>query len=118
MPHIKLKKFDCAINAYKITSKPQGWKLYCDEIEVQKTHSNHRKLDSEAALSHRARGRAVDGLRTQAWPLRASRRNHDPGRLPPRPASLGGLRPAMAKHVWVDREWHLGSLAYALDESV
>src|SRR5262249_39571005 len=39
-----------------LTSKPQGWELYCDEIEVQKTHSNHRKLDSQTALSHRARG--------------------------------------------------------------
>jgi hypothetical protein len=24
----------------------------------------------------------------------------------------------MAKHVWVDREWHLGGLADALDEAV
>jgi hypothetical protein len=24
----------------------------------------------------------------------------------------------MAKHVWVDREWHLGGLAEALDEPV
>jgi hypothetical protein len=24
----------------------------------------------------------------------------------------------MAKHVWVDREWHLGGLAEALDEAV
>ena len=24
----------------------------------------------------------------------------------------------MAKHVWVDREWHLGRLAEALDEAV
>src|SRR5215831_18650951 len=44
--------YDCAINVYKITSKPQGWQLYCDEIEVQKTHSNHRKLDSQATLPH------------------------------------------------------------------
>src|SRR5262249_31169083 len=29
-------------------------------------------------------------------PLRASGRDHDPGRLSARPASLGGLRPAMA----------------------
>src|SRR5262249_28033062 len=54
------------------------------------------KLDSQTALFHRARGRAADGLRTPVRPLRASRRNHDPGRLPPRPAGLGGLRPAMA----------------------
>src|SRR5260370_31580453 len=70
--------------------------LYCDEIEVQKTHTNHRKLDSQATLSHRARGRAADGLRSEAWPLRPSRRNNDPGRLSARSAGLGGLRPAMA----------------------
>ena len=40
--------------------------------------------------------RAADGLCPQAGPLRATRRNHDPCRLSPRSASLGGLRPAMA----------------------
>src|SRR5262249_42357679 len=34
-------------------------------------------------------------------------------------AIIGELEPTgMAKHVWVDREWHLGSLADALDEAV
>ena len=34
-------------------------------------------------------------------------------------AVVGELEPAgMAKHVWVDREWHLGGLADALDEAV
>jgi hypothetical protein len=34
-------------------------------------------------------------------------------------AIVGELEPAgMAKHVWVDREWHLGGLAEALDEAV
>src|SRR5262245_3850654 len=34
-------------------------------------------------------------------------------------AVVGQLEPAgMAKHVWVDREWHLGGLAEALDEPV
>jgi len=34
-------------------------------------------------------------------------------------AIIGELEPAgMAKHVWVDREWHLGGLANALDEAV
>jgi hypothetical protein len=34
-------------------------------------------------------------------------------------AIVGELKPAsMAKHVWVDREWHLGSLSDALDEAV
>jgi hypothetical protein len=32
---------------------------------------------------------------------------------------VGELEPAgMTKHVWVDREWHLGGLADALDEAV
>ena len=32
---------------------------------------------------------------------------------------IGQLEPTgMAKHVWVDREWHLGGLADALDEAV
>src|SRR6516162_8626555 len=70
--------------------------IYRDETEIQKTHAKHRKLDSQATLSHRARGRAADGLRPQVRPLRASRRDHDPGRLSPRSAGLGGLRPAMA----------------------
>ena len=34
-------------------------------------------------------------------------------------AIIGQLEPAgMAQHVWVDREWHLGGLAEALDEPV
>ena len=34
-------------------------------------------------------------------------------------AIIGQLKPAgMAKHVWVDREWHLGGLADALNEAV
>ena len=34
-------------------------------------------------------------------------------------AIVGQLKPAgMAKHVWVDREWHLGGLPEALDEPV
>jgi hypothetical protein len=32
---------------------------------------------------------------------------------------IGELEPAgVAKHVWVDREWHLGGLPEALDEPV
>jgi hypothetical protein len=34
-------------------------------------------------------------------------------------AIVGELEPTgMAKHVWVDREWHVGSLADALDGAV
>src|SRR5262245_1251830 len=78
------------------TVGPRAGKIYPHEIDIQKTHTKHRKLDSQAALSHRARGRAPDGLRAQVRPLWASRRDHDPGRLSPRSAGLGGLRPAMA----------------------
>src|SRR5262249_26214946 len=71
-------------------------KVYPHEIGIQETCTNHRKLDSQATLSHRARGRAADGLRSQVWSLWPSRRDNDPGRLSARPASLGGLRPTMA----------------------
>src|SRR5262245_33902238 len=89
-------RFDCSINAYKLNSLATAGKVYPHEIDIQETHTKHRKLDSKAPLSHRARGRAADGLRAQVRPLWASRRDHDPGRLSPRPAGLGGLRPAMA----------------------
>src|SRR5262249_54968563 len=58
-------------------------------------HINFLSIPTATALSHRARGRAADGLRTQAWPLRESRRDHDAGRLSPRSAGIGGLRPSM-----------------------
>src|SRR6516225_5205091 len=88
--------YDCAKKTYNIYGSRRALKVYPHEIDIQETHTNHRKLDSQATLSHRARGRAADGLRPQAWPLWASRRDHDPGRLSPRSAGLGGLRPAMA----------------------
>src|SRR5262249_4898874 len=38
---------------------------------------------------------------------------------PPVVAIVGQLKPAgMAKHVWVDREWHLGGLPDTLDEAM
>ena len=34
-------------------------------------------------------------------------------------AIVGQLKPAgMAKHVWMDREWHLGGLTDTLDEAM
>src|SRR5262245_61719216 len=89
-------RFDCSINAYILYSRRLEGKVYPHEIDIQETDPNHRKLDSQAALPHPTRDRAADGLRPQAWPLWASRRDHDPGGLPPWPAGLGGLRPAMA----------------------
>src|SRR5438034_5152966 len=71
-------------------------KGYPHEIDIQETHPKHRKLDSQAALPHPTRDRTADGLRPKAWPLRASRCDHDPGRLPPWSAGLRGVRPAMA----------------------
>src|SRR6516165_5176069 len=87
---------DCSIKVYKLNSRQPAGKVYPHEIGIQKTHTKHRKLDSQTALSHRARGRATDGPCPQAWPLRASRRDHDPGGLPPRSTGLRGVRPAMA----------------------
>src|SRR6516164_1340432 len=89
-------RFDCSIKAYKLVTRPRGGTFYPDEIDIQERHTKHRKLDSQAALPHPTRDRAADGLRPKAWPLRASGCDHDPGGLPPRPAGLGGLRPAMA----------------------
>src|SRR6516162_3162582 len=87
---------DCSIKAYNIYSKTRAGKVYPHEIDIQETHPKHRKLDSQAALSHRARDRAADGLRPKAWPLWASRRDHYPGGLSTRSAGLRGVRPAMA----------------------
>src|SRR5262245_59444703 len=64
----------CEINVYKLSSRDRA---RTHEIGIQKAHTKHRKLDSQATLSHRARGRAADGLRSQ------------------RPTMIG-LRPAMA----------------------
>src|SRR5262245_35412757 len=89
-------RFDCSINVYKLVTRPRGGTFYPDEIDIQETHTKHRKLDSQATLSHRARGRAADGLRAQVRPLWASRRDHDPGGLSTRSAGLRGVRPAMA----------------------
>src|SRR6516225_1143748 len=88
--------YDCAKKTYKLVTRCREGTFYPDEIEIQEAHSKRRKLDSQAALPHPTRDRAADGLRPKAWSLRASRRDHDPGRLSPRSAGLGGLRPAMA----------------------
>src|SRR5262245_40939277 len=98
-PHSSLRswwRLDCSIKVYKLATRCRKGTFYPDEIEIQEAHSKHRKLDSQTTLSHRARNRAADGLRPQAWPLRASGCDHDPGGLPPWPAGLRGLRPAMA----------------------
>src|SRR6516165_4353661 len=77
---------DCAINVFIPYSRRRTGKVYPHEIDIQETHPKHRKLDSQTTLSHRARGRAPDGLRPKAWPLWASGCDHDPGGLPPRSA--------------------------------
>src|SRR6516225_8706209 len=87
---------DCARNAYNIYSRRREGEVYPHEIDIQETHPKHRKLDSEAVVPHTARDRAAHGLRPKAWPLRASGCDHDPGRLPPWPAGLRGVRPPMA----------------------
>ena len=55
---------------HSLVTRPQGGVFYRAEIDIQETHAKHRKLESEMARSHRARGRATDGLCPQAWPLR------------------------------------------------
>src|SRR5499427_1289459 len=51
-----------------IYSRTRAGRVYPHETDIQETHSNHRKLDSQATISHRARGRAPDGLRAQVRP--------------------------------------------------
>src|SRR5262249_11671962 len=87
---------DCLINVHNMYSRRRAGKVYPYEIGIQETRTNHRKFDSQTALSHRARGRAADGRRSQVWSLRPSRRDNDPGRLSARFAGVRGLRPAMA----------------------
>src|SRR5215831_15067572 len=62
-------RFDCSIKVYNLYSRIRAGEVYPHEIDIQETHTKHRKLDSQATLSHRARGRAADGLRPKAWPL-------------------------------------------------
>ena len=69
-----LPKYSFPRTVQEINSRPSAGKVYPHEIDIQETHPKHRKLDSQAALSHRARGRAADGLRTQVWSLWPSRR--------------------------------------------
>src|SRR5215831_324717 len=88
--------YDCAKKEYNLYSRRRAGRVYPHEIDIQETHPKHRKLDSQATIPHPTRDRAADGLRPKAWPLRASGCDHDPGRLPPWPAGVGGLRPAMA----------------------
>src|SRR5262249_13108816 len=93
---LSASRFDCARKAYNLVTRRREGTFYPDEIEIQEAHSKHRRLDSQAALPPPTRDRAADRLRPKTWPLWASRRDHDPGRLSPRSAGLGGLRPAMA----------------------
>src|SRR5262245_59973967 len=60
-PHFSL---DCTRKGHKLNSRCLALKVYPHEIDIQETQANDRKLDSQATLSHRARGRAVDGLRS------------------------------------------------------
>ena len=67
---------NCAKEVYNLYSRRRAGKVYPHEIDIQETHPKHRKLDSRATLSHRARGRAADGLCPQVWPLRAVAYRH------------------------------------------
>src|SRR6516162_8768547 len=50
--------YDCAKKAYKLYSRRCEGEVYPHEIGTQKTHTKHRKLDSQAALPHPTRDRA------------------------------------------------------------
>src|SRR5262249_38923329 len=58
--------------------------------------SHCKFLSSHPRVPDDGRDRAVDGGSQEIEPLRPSGRDHDPDRLPPWPAGVGGLRPAMA----------------------
>src|SRR6516165_7802098 len=62
-------RLDYSINAFKLNSRQPAGKVYPREINIKETHTKHHKLDSQATLSHRARGRPADGLRAQVRPL-------------------------------------------------
>src|SRR4029453_13366931 len=49
--------YGCAKKEHKLNSRWLEGKVYPHEIDIQETQPKHRKLDSQAALSHRARGR-------------------------------------------------------------
>ena len=38
--------FDCARNVYKLVTPTRAGQIYGDEIDIQETHTKHRKLDS------------------------------------------------------------------------
>ena len=63
------------LQAHKLVTQCTAEASYYDEISIQEPRTNHRKLDSQT-VSHRARGRAADGLRSQLWSLRPPGRLH------------------------------------------
>ena len=46
---------DCLRIGYKLNSLAAAGKVYPHEIDIQETHTKHRKLDSQATLSHPTR---------------------------------------------------------------
>src|SRR5262245_31291167 len=70
---------------------PEETKVHRRGLMLVKSTSKKR-TPSIVKLTVKRRYRTADGLRPQAWPLRASRRDHDPGRLRPWPAGLRGLQ--------------------------
>src|SRR6516165_1661387 len=51
-PCSRSSPYDCAINVYNIYSRRREGEVYPHEIDIQETHTKHRKLDSQAALPH------------------------------------------------------------------
>src|SRR6516162_562877 len=92
-------------------------RVYPYEIDIQETHTNHRKLDSQATLPHATRDRAADGLCPKAWSLRPSRRDHDPGGLAmacgrQRSATCNGSRSSYPRAACTFTAQKMGFLAY------
>src|SRR5262245_35752488 len=93
--NIRLACYNCTENMYYIPSQLQRRGISYAESKTECQPTKHCKLYS-SEISDRPRNRKAHGLCPQAQPLRTSRLDHDPGRLPSRTAGFGGLRSPVA----------------------
>src|SRR5215467_5470008 len=77
LPSFQFARVDCSIKAYKVYSRRRAGRVYPHEIDIQETHTKHRKLDSQAALPHPTRDRPADGLRPHACGFKLANDGHD-----------------------------------------
>ena len=85
----------CTEYVFYLPSQPQWRGISYAESKTECQPTKHCKLYS-SEIPDRPRDRKAHGPCPQAQPLRTSRRDHDPGRLPSWTAGLGGLRSPMA----------------------